>query len=70
MVGAVIAAILALLAASPVRAAEQEVAIPAELALLRAKLALPSGPVTGRAVVALHGCGGPFPRGTGSGATS
>jgi dienelactone hydrolase len=38
-----------------------DVSIPAPGVALRAAYAMPAGPVTAPAIVALHGCGGPFP---------
>ncbi len=61
-------AILALLAASPTRAAPSDMMQPEHVTLpgpegvtLKAKLFLPAGPRITSAIVALHGCGGPFP---------
>jgi len=38
-----------------------QVAIPVEGGVLRGELTMPRGPIRGPAIVALHGCGGPFP---------
>jgi dienelactone hydrolase len=57
-----LAALLALVLAVLTPALAETVRIPGpEGVALNAELYLPPGPPTGAAVVALHGCGGPFP---------
>ncbi|MBC7801003.1 MAG: dienelactone hydrolase family protein, partial [Gemmatimonadaceae bacterium] len=53
-------ALFALIVTCPFARAAQ-VEIPIEGGTLRAELAMPVGPSRGAAVVALHGCGGPYP---------
>jgi len=67
LAGLLLTACTALPAASQVRGGGQvalpgsgQVEIPVEDGALRAQLAMPPGPIRGPAVVALHGCGGPF----------
>lgn len=54
---------MALLGGGPALAADiRNVTIPGDGVELRARLALPAGPTIAPAIVALHGCGGPYPK--------
>ena len=50
----------AVLAPAPARAERVSIPLP-DGTSLQAELAMPSGPASGAGIVALHGCGGPFP---------
>ena len=58
---ALLAAALALAGCMTPKVAPGQVGIPAPGITLQAEYAQPSGPATAPAIVALHGCGGPFP---------